>query len=127
MPQHSIQSRFPSPYVPFAPVLARAFSLTEKRMRAAHETHLGYPCNLSFEPAVPAHLSSNLINGLGDPYVGSQYGSQVCDLEREAASWLMRLWQCDGREQFWGSVSASGTEGNFWESILAARRCRTLF
>ena len=38
---------------------------TEQRMRAAHQTHLGYPYNLSFGPGVPATLQRFLINNLG--------------------------------------------------------------
>jgi histidine decarboxylase len=56
----------------------------DQRLQAAHATHMGYPYNLVGEPVVPAALSRYLINNLGDPYVGSHYGSDVCDLEREA-------------------------------------------
>ena len=98
--------------------LAHAFAQTEQRMRAAHASHLGYPYNLSFEPSVPASLGGYLINNLGDPYAGSHYASEVCELEREAVSWLMDLWHCDDPEDYWGSVVTSGTEGNFWGIYL---------
>jgi hypothetical protein len=62
---------------------------TENRMRSAHATHLGYPYNLVGYSPVPASLGDYLVNNLGDPYVGSHYGSQTCDLEREAVAWLM--------------------------------------
>lgn len=91
---------------------------TEGRMRAAHQTHLGYPYNLSFGPGVPATLQHFLINNLGDPYVGSHYGSEVCGLEREAVSWLMRLWGCQNTDDYWGTIGASGTEGNIWGIYL---------
>jgi histidine decarboxylase len=89
------------------------------RMQQAHATHLGYPYNLSGLDAVPASLGKYLINNLGDPYVGSHYASEVCDLEREAVQWLMNLWGCDKQEYYWGSIGASGTEGNFWGLYLA--------
>jgi len=92
---------------------------TEKRIRSAHATHLGYPYNLVSHSPVPAALGNYLINNLGDPYVGSHYGSHSCDLEREAVAWLMELWQCEDYDQFWGSVVASGTEGNIWALYLA--------
>ena len=92
---------------------------TENRMRSAHATHLGYPYNLVGYSPVPATFCDYLINNLGDPYVGSHYASQTCDLERQAVTWLMNLWQCDDREHFWGSVGASGTEGNIWALYLA--------
>ena len=115
--QH-IHQEYRSHVVPFATDLAPAFALAEKRMKAAHETHLGYPYNLSFEPAVPASLGRYLINNLGDPYAGSHYASEVCQLEREAVRWLMQLWQCDDPSEFWGSIGASGTEGNLWGIYL---------
>lgn len=92
---------------------------TEHRMRAAHQTHLGYPYNLSFGPGVPATMQHFLINNLGDPYAGSHYGSEVYDLEREAVAWLMRLWGCRRVEDYWGTIGASGTEGNIWGLYLA--------
>ncbi len=87
---------------------------TECRMEAAHQTHLGYPYNLTLDPPVPAALSPFLINNLGDPYGGSTYGANVHELEREAMAWLMRLWGAGNSQNFWGSVGASGTEGNIW-------------
>ncbi len=99
------------------PVTARLWQI-EARMQAAHETHLGYPYNLVNRPAAPENLSAYLINNLGDPYAGSHYGSEVCDLEREAIAWLMDLWECDDHTGFWGSIGASGTEGNLWALYL---------
>jgi histidine decarboxylase len=113
-----VEQEFTAQSVPLAPNLTQTFAATEKRMRAAHDTHLGYPYNLSFEHAVPASLGNFLINNLGDPYAGSHYGSEVCEIEREAVNWLMQLWQCDDPSQFWGSIGASGTEGNLWGIYL---------
>ena len=67
--------------------------LTQNRMRSAHATHLGYPYNLVGYSPVPASFGDYLVNNLGDPYVGSHYGSHTCDLEREAVAWLMDLWR----------------------------------
>ncbi len=92
---------------------------TENRLRSAHATHLGYPYNLVGKSPVPASFGDYLVNNLGDPYAGSHYASHACDLECEAVAWLMDLWQCDDRERFWGSVVASGTEGNIWALYLA--------
>lgn len=91
---------------------------TDSRMQAAHRTHLGYPYNLSFGPPLPGSLQRFLINNLGDPYVGSHFASEVCELEREAIQWLMRLWGCYDLEDYWGSIGASGTEGNIWGIYL---------
>ena len=118
MRPHLIQQEYPPQIVRFAPSLGPAFALAEQRIQAAHATHLGYPYNLSFDPGVPASLGKYLINNLGDPYAGSHYGSEVCQLEREAVSWLMQLWQCADPSEFWGSIGASGTEGNLWGIYL---------
>jgi len=99
--------------------MKRVMRRTEARMRAAHSSHLGYPYNLVGEATYPTAFNSYLINNLGDPYAGSHYGSEVCDLERDAIAWLMRLWQCDDTAAFWGSIGASGSEGNIWGLYLA--------
>lgn len=99
--------------------MASVLNSVERRMQAAHDDHLGYPYNLTCRASAPPILANYLINNLGDPYVGSRYGSEVCDLEREVVAWLMRLWECDNPDDWWGSVGASGTEGNFWALYLA--------
>src|SRR5687767_14464204 len=91
----------------------------EARMRTAHAHHLGYPYNLVGHSPVPPKLSGYLINNLGDPYTGSHYASEVCDLERAAVKWLMDLWGCDRQDDYWGTIGASGTEGNLWAIYLA--------
>lgn len=106
--------KLPSPHF-----LSNRLSEIEKRMDEAHATHLGYPYNLAGAGPVPARLGSYLINNLGDPYVGSHYASEVCDLEREAVHWFMDLWQCANCDDYWGSIGASGTEGNLWALYLA--------
>ena len=91
---------------------------TEDRLRTAQMNHLGYPYNLSFGPGLPATLQRFLINNLGDPYVGSHYASEVCEMERQSITWLMRLWGCHNLDDYWGSIGASGTVGNIWGIYL---------
>ena len=91
---------------------------TEGLPGRAQEYHPGYPCNLPFSPGVPpgtAHLS---INNLGDPHVASHYGAEVCEYERQAIDWLMRLWGCDDPDADWGLIGASETDGNLWGLYL---------
>jgi histidine decarboxylase len=85
----------------------------------ARENHLGYPYNLEFSIEDLEPFGGFLVNNLGDPYAGSHYATETCDLEREVVAWFMRLWECRNPEQFWGSVGASGTEGNIWALYLA--------
>jgi histidine decarboxylase len=103
--------------------LTQRLAQVEQRMQIAHQNHLGYPYNLVGENPVPHRLGHFLINNLGDPYVGSHYASEVCDLEREAISWLMDLWDCKNHDDYWGSIGASGTESNFWAMYLAREAC----
>ena len=91
MRPHLVQTNDISSNASEAISLKPIFDRTLARLKAAHTTHLGYPYNLNFNPGVPASFNNYLINNLGDPYVGSHYASEVCDLEREAISWLMDL------------------------------------
>ena len=102
--------------------LDATFAQISRRMQTSHQNHLGYPYNLSFTPGVPAALGGYLINNLGDPYAGSHYASEVCAQEREAIAWLMRLWGCHNLDNFWGSIGASGTEGNLWGLYLGREK-----
>lgn len=88
------------------------------RIAAARRDHLGYPYNLAGREDEPATLSGVLLNNLGDPYVGSHFGSETCALEREAVAWLMELWEVEDPSAYWGVVGASGTEGNLWALYL---------
>src|SRR5262245_45034437 len=90
---------------------------TERRLRVAQANHMGYPYNLAFATERLQRFRGYLVNNLGDPYAGSHYGVEVCALERQVISWFERLWECDGSD-FWGSVGASGTEGNLWAIYL---------
>jgi histidine decarboxylase len=90
---------------------------TERRIRIARSNHMGYPYNLAFTADELQRFGGYLINNLGDPYVGSHYATEVCELERQAIAWFESLWECDGSE-FWGSVGTSGTEGNLWAFYL---------
>ena len=116
--------------LPLAPAIAapqpeadgpihRVLRQTEARLRVAHANHLGYPYNLVGRSPVPPDFGDYLINNLGDPYAGSHYASEVCAIEREAVAWLMDLWECETPDDYWGSVGASGTEGNLWALYLA--------
>lgn len=81
--------------------------------------HLGYPYNLSFDCSSISPIQNFLINNLGDPYIGSHYGTNACDLERQVLTFLMEVWGCSDKQDFWGYVGASGTEGNLWGLYLA--------
>src|SRR5947209_8732458 len=109
-----------------APVSMRSLksidSLLSRKLEDFHiarRDHLGYPYNLDFQTGTAARFANFLINNLGDPYTGSHYATELCDLERDVVTWFMRLWGCEHPDGFWGSVGASGTEGNIWALYLA--------
>jgi histidine decarboxylase len=103
--------------VPIPPEGEETLRIEAGRIRIACENHMGYPYNLAFSTEGLERFSGYLVNNLGDPYAGSHYGAEVCALERRVVSWFERLWECDDGA-FWGSVGASGTEGNLWAIYL---------
>ncbi|WFU12922.1 histidine decarboxylase (plasmid) [Rhizobium sp. CB3090] len=90
-----------------------------KKFADRRDKHLGYPYNLDFDARPISQFTNFLINNLGDPYVGSHYATEVCDVEREVVDWMMRVWECPDPEEYWGVVGASGTEGNLWAIYIA--------
>jgi histidine decarboxylase len=90
----------------------------ELRIRRANATHMGYPYNLHPLPQIPTTLGSYLINNLGDPFAGSHFAAEVCDLERQVIAWLSQVWGGSDPAVHAGSVGASGTEGNIWAIYL---------
>lgn len=90
----------------------------EARIRVAQANHMGYPYNLSFSTDALRRFEGYLVNNLGDPYAGSHYGAEVCALERQAIAWFEGLWGCEDHDHTWGSIGASGTEGNLWALYL---------
>ncbi|MGE3246099.1 MAG: histidine decarboxylase [Beijerinckiaceae bacterium] len=98
--------------------IADSLRETEGRLRAAHATHLGYPYNLTGRSPIPSGMAELLINNLGDPYAGSHFASEVCGLELQAIEWLQNLWEAGAVGETWGSIGASGTEGNLWAIYL---------
>lgn len=107
--------------VPTKPLKSIESLLSQKleEFRIARRDHLGYPYNLDFQAGASARFASFFINNLGDPYTGSHYATELCDLERDVVTWFMALWGCERPDEFWGSVGASGTEGNIWALYLA--------
>ncbi|MEP5762913.1 MAG: histidine decarboxylase [Litoreibacter sp.] len=88
------------------------------RFEKSRENHMGYPYNLAFSSELASRFSGYLINNLGDPFVGSHYGTEVCDVEIEVVEWAKSVWGASATGDYWGSVVASGTEGNLWAIYL---------
>src|SRR6476659_8252755 len=65
------------------------------------------------------HLWATISSTISAILMSARTMGRILALEREAVAWLMDLWQCDDHDAFWGSVVASGTEGNIWALYLA--------
>ena len=86
------------------------------------ETHLGYPYNLTTSTLIPDNLlefAKLSLNNLGDPFVESNYGLHSRQFEIAVLDWFADLWHIP-RDEYWGYIGCSGTEGNF-EGILLGR------
>lgn len=95
-----------------------------QRFEQAREDHLGYPYNLTISSQMTNLFGEYLINNLGDPYAGSHYATEVCDIEIEVIDWVKSVWRAEDDNDYWGSVVASGTEGNLWAVYLAREALR---
>ena len=73
--------------------------------------HMGYPYNLDFDYTLLNELRDFSINNLGDPFIESNYGVHSRSFEIAVLDWFAELWQIN-REEYWGYVTACGTEGN---------------
>ncbi len=81
--------------------------------------HLGYPYNLEFDYGCLQSLQNYSINNLGDPFVESNYGVHSRSFEIAVLDWFAKLWEIS-KEDYWGYVTNSGTEGNL-HGILVGR------
>ncbi|KAI6105470.1 pyridoxal-dependent decarboxylase [Pisolithus thermaeus] len=82
--------------------------------------HMGYPYNLDFKAQIYPELFGFLLNHLGDPIQGGQYGINVFEKELEVVEVFKQLWGGDSLDdELWGYVSSSGTENNLWAVYTA--------
>jgi histidine decarboxylase len=101
--------------------IGRIFRAYSDRLAERHEHHLGYPFNFNYDvtPLHDAGLDRFLINNVGDPFVPSNYGIHSREFELGVIDWFGELWRLP-KEDRWGYVTCSGTEGNF-QGILLGR------
>jgi histidine decarboxylase len=102
----------------------RILTAFEQYLQQHSATHLGYPYNLRhFTDTSGGKLERFLqytINNLGDPYQPSNYAIHSRLFETAVVDWFANLWQFP--VNYWGYVTASGTEGNL-HGLLLAREC----
>ncbi|MEH2390444.1 MAG: histidine decarboxylase [Nostoc sp.] len=80
--------------------------------------HAGYPYNLSCDYSAIAKFFNFLLNNAGDPYVEPDFGLHSRKFEQEVLSFFAELYKIP-ESQFWGYVTAGGTEGNLYGMFLA--------
>ncbi|MCC5653027.1 histidine decarboxylase [Nostoc sp. XA013] len=80
--------------------------------------HAGYPYNLNFDYSVIAKFFNHLLNNAGDPYIEPDFGLHSRKFEQEVLSFFAHLYKIP-EDQFWGYVTAGGTEGNLYGMFLA--------
>lgn len=80
--------------------------------------HLGYPYNLKFNHQELSPFLEYLINNLGDPFIESNYAVHSRPFEVKVLEFFAELWEIE-KEDYWGYVTCSGTEGNLYGLILA--------
>lgn len=91
----------------------------ERHLRERTQHHFGYPYNLSYAHEDLHRFMRYSINNLGDPFIESNYGVHSREFEIEVLEFFADLWKIP-REEYWGYVTCSGTEGNL-HGILMGR------
>lgn len=80
--------------------------------------HAGYPYNLNCDYSLIAKFFNHLLNNAGDPYIEPDFGLHSRKFEQEVLSFFAHLYKIP-EDQFWGYVTAGGTEGNLYGMFLA--------
>ncbi|MBD2530941.1 histidine decarboxylase [Nostoc flagelliforme FACHB-838] len=80
--------------------------------------HAGYPYNLSCDYSLIAKFFNHLLNNAGDPYIEPDFGLHSRKFEQEVLAFFAQLYKIP-ENQFWGYVTAGGTEGNLYGIFLA--------
>ncbi|MBW4430032.1 MAG: histidine decarboxylase [Nostoc desertorum CM1-VF14] len=80
--------------------------------------HAGYPYNLNCDYSLIAKFFNHLLNNAGDPYIEPDFGLHSRRFEQEVLSFFAHLYKIT-EDQFWGYVTAGGTEGNLYGMFLA--------
>ncbi|MDZ7965893.1 MAG: histidine decarboxylase [Nostoc sp. DedSLP03] len=82
------------------------------------QLHAGYPYNLSCDYSAIGKFFNFLLNNAGDPYIEPDFGLHSRKFEQEVLSFFAQLYKIP-ENQFWGYVTAGGTEGNLYGMFLA--------
>lgn len=89
-----------------------------QQIQQRSQFHSGYPYNLSCDYTPLIKFFGLLLNNAGDPYFEPDFGLHSRKFEQEVLSFLAQIYKIPESE-FWGYVTAGGTEGNLYGLFLA--------
>lgn len=98
--------------------VSQELALFWQQIEQRSQFHAGYPYNLSCDFSDIAKFFKFLLNNAGDPYVEPDFGLHSRKFEQEVLSFFAQLYKIPENE-FWGYVTAGGTEGNLYGILLA--------
>jgi histidine decarboxylase len=79
---------------------------------------LGYPAAKDFSYGFLVDFLDLPLNNVGDPYVAGHYGINTKTFEREVIDFFASHFRAPP-DDYWGYVTAGGTEGNFFSLAIA--------
>ena len=79
----------------------------------------GYPCTMNSDYGAVSQLQLFYTDDFSNAFFteGSSYGVHAKQFEDEVLDWFARLWEI-GKEDYWGYITSSGTEGNLHGILL---------
>lgn len=99
-------------------VIAERIRLLLDGLGTQNPYSLGYPMAKDFDHAFLASFLDLPLNNLGDPFVDGRYGLNTKAFEREVIEYFARYFRAPA-DDFWGYVTAGGTESNLFGLALA--------
>jgi histidine decarboxylase len=88
------------------------------RLESLRRRNVGYPCNQDFDFSELFRFLDFSFNNVGDPFGSTNYRLNTMDFEREVLADFARFTQAP-EGQWWGYVTAGGTEGNMYGLYVA--------
>ncbi|MBE9209400.1 histidine decarboxylase [Nostoc sp. LEGE 06077] len=98
--------------------VSKELTLFWQQIEQRSQFHAGYPYNLSCDFTYLTKFFNFLLNNAGDPYIEPDFGLHSRKFEQEVLSFFAQLYKIPENE-FWGYVTAGGTEGNLYGMLLA--------
>lgn len=98
--------------------VSEELALFWQQIQQRSQFHAGYPYNLSCDFTHISKFFNFLLNNAGDPYIEPDFGLHSRKFEQEVLSFFAQLYKIPENE-FWGYVTAGGTEGNLYGMLLA--------